>query len=70
MVAVKSFSLRRERNIVRLELMCASSKFREKMIHVDIPVPQARSLVRELGKAVESGTSEEYLGKGNPSYIG
>ncbi|UCG95187.1 MAG: hypothetical protein JSV92_04040 [archaeon] len=71
MVTVKSFSIRRERNEIRLNLTCASSKFKEKIIHVDIPLPQVRSLVRDLEKAMESETGEELSGEDQSArYIG
>lgn len=38
--------------MLRLELLCSSSKFKEKMIRLDVPVVQTKSLIRELQKAV------------------
>jgi len=70
MVSVKSFSLRRERNTVRLELMCSSSKFKEKMINLNIPVAQARSLLREMEKMLEGTSGENFSVEKRPRYIG
>lgn len=67
MVMVKSFSIRRERDMLRLELMCSSSKFKEKMIKLDIPVVQTKSLIRELQKAAKRRDEEI---KDDVKYIG
>lgn len=66
MVLVKNFSIRKERGILRLSMVCSSAKFREKVVHLDIPMPQARALISGLERAIEKGYAE-----GNEaSYIG
>lgn len=65
MVSVKNFSIRKERGALRLSLICSSAKFREKIIHLEIPVPQAKELMNGLEKALEKGSYEA-----EASYIG
>lgn len=58
MVTVKNFSIKRHRDMMRLEFMCSSSKFKEKIIKFDMPVAQTKSLIRELQKVAKRRDEE------------
>ena len=67
MVTVKNFSIKKCRDRLRLEFMCSSSKFKEKIIKFDMPAAQIKSLIRELQKAAKRRDEEI---KDDVKYIG
>ena len=65
MVTIKNFSIKRKRDVFCLELICSSSKLKEKIIALNITPAMAKSIVRELQKAIEKRENEEdvkYIG--------